>query len=183
MEFSKARILEWVAFPFSKGSSQPGLPHCRQILYQLSHKGSPRILEWVVSPFSSRSSWPRIELRSPALQADSLPAELPGKPTREQATRQIWRLPSLSPSVLKASKEIPVCGYSSIIMCLVPEQCTISNLFYLMKCSSWQSIKTLHHQAADRFQHCLQLCKTETNQQRGEERKEKAKTITRQREP
>ena len=27
----------------------PGLPHCRQILYQLSHKGSPRILEWVAS--------------------------------------------------------------------------------------------------------------------------------------
>ena len=24
----------------------PGLPHCRQILHQLSHKGSPRILEW-----------------------------------------------------------------------------------------------------------------------------------------
>ena len=23
----------------------PGLPHCRQILYQLSHQGSPRILE------------------------------------------------------------------------------------------------------------------------------------------
>ena len=25
----------------------PGLLHCRRILYQLSHKGSPRILEWV----------------------------------------------------------------------------------------------------------------------------------------
>ena len=25
----------------------PGLPHCGQILYQLSHKGSPKILEWV----------------------------------------------------------------------------------------------------------------------------------------
>ena len=37
----------------------PGLPHCRQILYQLSHKGSLRILEWVAYPFSSRSSWPR----------------------------------------------------------------------------------------------------------------------------
>ena len=37
----------------------PGLPHCRQILYQLSHKGSPRILEWVAYPFSSRSSRPR----------------------------------------------------------------------------------------------------------------------------
>ena len=29
----------------------PGLLHCRQILYQLSHKGSPRILEWVAYPF------------------------------------------------------------------------------------------------------------------------------------
>ena len=37
----------------------PGLPHCRQILHQLSHKGSPRILKWVVYPFSSRSSQPR----------------------------------------------------------------------------------------------------------------------------
>ena len=27
-----------------------GLLHCRQILYQLSHKGSPRILEWVAYP-------------------------------------------------------------------------------------------------------------------------------------
>ena len=34
----------------------PGLPHCRWILYQLSHKGSPRILEWVAYPFSSGSS-------------------------------------------------------------------------------------------------------------------------------
>ena len=42
----QARILEWVAFPFSRESSQPqgsnpGLPHCRWILYQLSHKGNP----------------------------------------------------------------------------------------------------------------------------------------------
>ena len=37
----------------------PGLPRCRQILYQLSHLGSPRILEWVAYPFFSRSSWPR----------------------------------------------------------------------------------------------------------------------------
>ena len=27
-----------------------GLPHCRWILYQLSHKGSPRIVEWVAYP-------------------------------------------------------------------------------------------------------------------------------------
>ena len=44
---------------FPTQGSNPGLPNCRQILYQLSHKGSPRILEWVAYPFSSRSSWPR----------------------------------------------------------------------------------------------------------------------------
>ena len=37
----------------------PDLPHCRQILYQLSHKGSPRILVWVTYPFSSGSFQPR----------------------------------------------------------------------------------------------------------------------------
>ena len=56
----QARILEQVTFPFSGGifptqGSNPGLPHCRRILYQLSHKGSPRILEWVAYPFSSCS--------------------------------------------------------------------------------------------------------------------------------
>ena len=41
----------------------PGLPHCRWILCQLSHKRNPRILEWVDYPFSSRSSWPRNRTR------------------------------------------------------------------------------------------------------------------------
>ena len=44
---------------FPTQGSNPGLPHCRWILFQLSHKGSPRILEWVAYLFSSRSSWPR----------------------------------------------------------------------------------------------------------------------------
>ena len=44
---------------FPTQGSNPGLPNCRRILYQLSHKGSPRILEWVAYPFSSGSSWPR----------------------------------------------------------------------------------------------------------------------------
>ena len=44
---------------FPTQGSNPGLPHCRWILYQLSHQGSPRILEWVAYPFSSRSSGPR----------------------------------------------------------------------------------------------------------------------------
>ena len=70
--------------------SNPGLLHCRRILYQLNHKGSPRILEWVAYPFSSESSHPRnwtgdlpnpgIKPRSPLLHVDSLPAKPRGKP-------------------------------------------------------------------------------------------------------
>ena len=44
---------------FPSQGSNPGLPHCGQILSQLSHHGSPRILEWVASPFSRASSGPR----------------------------------------------------------------------------------------------------------------------------
>ena len=45
-------------------SSQPRdwtqvCPHCKWVLYQVSHKGSPRILEWIAYPFSGGSSWPR----------------------------------------------------------------------------------------------------------------------------
>ena len=39
--------------------SSLGLPHYRQSLYQLSHKGSPRILKRVAYPFSRGSSLPR----------------------------------------------------------------------------------------------------------------------------
>ena len=52
----QARIREWVAIPFSRGSSQPrdwtrspalqGLWHYRQILYSLSHQRSPKKGWW-----------------------------------------------------------------------------------------------------------------------------------------
>ena len=48
---------------FPTQGSNPGLPHCRWILYQLSQKWSPRILVWVAYPFSSGSSWPRNSTR------------------------------------------------------------------------------------------------------------------------
>ena len=56
----RARILEWVAIPFSRGSSRPrdqtwGLLHCRQILYHLSHKGKP-CLQYIGILFSSKRS-------------------------------------------------------------------------------------------------------------------------------
>ena len=54
----QARILEWVGSLtllqgiFSIQGSNPGLLHCRQILYQLSNKGNPRILEYIAYPLS-----------------------------------------------------------------------------------------------------------------------------------
>ena len=60
--------------------SNPGLLHCRWTLYHLSQQGSPKILEWVAYPSPGDLPNPGIELGSPALQVDSLPAELPGKP-------------------------------------------------------------------------------------------------------
>ena len=41
---------------FPTQGSNPVLLHCRRIIYQLSHKGSPRILVWVAYPFSNGSS-------------------------------------------------------------------------------------------------------------------------------
>ena len=65
---------------FPPQRSNPGLPHCGWILNQLSHQKSPRRLEWVAIPSPADLPKPGIELGSPALQADSLPAEPPGKP-------------------------------------------------------------------------------------------------------
>ena len=49
-----------------------------------------RILEWVAVPFSRGSSHPRNWTGSPALQVDSLPAELPGNPITEFLSSPQW---------------------------------------------------------------------------------------------
>ena len=53
---------------FPTQGSNPALPHCRQVLYQLSHQGSPRILEWVVHMlFNSK-----VELKIPHFESGPL---------------------------------------------------------------------------------------------------------------
>ena len=79
-EFSMPEYWSGQPFPSPGDLLNPGLPHCRQILYQLSHQGSPRILEWELIPSPVDLPNPGIEAGSPALQVDSLPTELPGKP-------------------------------------------------------------------------------------------------------
>ena len=44
---------------FPTQGSNPGLPYWMQIIYHLSHQGSPTILEWVAYPFSWGTSPPR----------------------------------------------------------------------------------------------------------------------------
>ena len=51
----QARILDWVAFLFSRGSSQSRSPTLQADSLPAEPQGSPRILEWVAYPFSSRS--------------------------------------------------------------------------------------------------------------------------------
>ena len=51
---------------------------CNPMDYTVHGILQARILEWAGVPFSRGSSQPRIEPRSPAWQADSLPAELQG---------------------------------------------------------------------------------------------------------
>ena len=66
------RILEWVFISISRGSSQSGghptisciigsLLHCRQILYQMCHQGSPKswINSWNILHWSFNFLWPQ----------------------------------------------------------------------------------------------------------------------------
>ena len=64
---------------FPTQGSNPGLPHCRCILYYLRHQGSPRGVGGLYL-FPGDLPNPGIKLGSPALQVDSLPAELRGNP-------------------------------------------------------------------------------------------------------
>ena len=85
---------------FPTQGSKPGLPHFRWILYQLNHKGSSRILAWVACPFSMGSPNPGIEPWAPALQADPLPTEPPGKPCSSSLLQGIFPTRRSNPGLL-----------------------------------------------------------------------------------
>ena len=52
---------------FPTHGSNPGLPHCRWILYHLIHQWSSRILEWVAYPSYRGTSWPRNRIGVPCI--------------------------------------------------------------------------------------------------------------------
>ena len=57
-EFSiVSRLFHYIyIYIYNKYIFNPDLLHCREILYQLSHQGSPGILEWVAYPYAGGSS-------------------------------------------------------------------------------------------------------------------------------
>ena len=97
----QARMLEWVAFPFSRGSSQPKIRVFVTLVCVFSRSvvsdsqlvdcslpgssvvGVSRQEYWSGLPFPSPGDLPHpgIKPRSPALQSDSLMTELRGKPS------------------------------------------------------------------------------------------------------
>ena len=81
MGIFKARILEWVAMPSSRGSSQPRSPTLEADSLQSEPPGKPKNTGvGSLTLLQGNLPNPGIELGSPALQVNSLPAELPGKP-------------------------------------------------------------------------------------------------------
>ena len=67
---------------FPTQESNPVLPHCRGILYQLSHKGSPKLLEWVAYLFSKGSS---------QLRSGTAVSWIAGRFFTNWATREAWK--------------------------------------------------------------------------------------------
>ena len=125
IEIFQARILEWVACPLPGDLPNPGiepsLPHCRRILYQLSHQGAQEYCSGQPIPSPGDLPDPGTELGSPALQMDSLSDELPGKP--EQCIPVCkWHNAINQPDRIKKKKR-----FTSIVYCLYSNS-VISNL-------------------------------------------------------
>ena len=125
----QARILEWVAIPFSRGifpaqGSNMGLPHLRQTLYSLSHEGNLGALGCSISHLRRKESslcvskgcgssspprsWEAGEGQVHRLDYCSLllpPPQRQGSWTTGSMTAWHWGLATTAPSSLT-----PACG-------------------------------------------------------------------------
>ena len=80
MGILQAKILEWIAMPSSSGSAQPRDQNQVGAFFTIwaTREAQEHESGWPIPPPKDLPD-PGIKLGSPALQADSLPAELPGK--------------------------------------------------------------------------------------------------------
>ena len=99
---------------FLTQGSNTGLPHCRQILYQLSHKGSPRILEWVAYPLLVDLPEPGIEVGvfyiAGGFFANWAISEGPFLPAAAAAAKLLQSCPTLCDPIYGSPPGSPVPG-------------------------------------------------------------------------
>ena len=112
--------------------SNPGLPHCRQVLYCLSHQGSQRILECVAYAFSRGSSWPRNQTWDYCI-AGRFFTSWAGKATRELPGRSIKIDIGFNKNILSVHKA------TIIIMNLRGDTDMVTNK------TQWTLLKTLEY--------------------------------------
>ena len=110
----QGRVLEWVAFPFSSGSSQPrDITQVSRIaggfFNQLSHKGSPRILEWVAYPSP-------VDLHGPGIETQGLNK---GLLRCRGILYQLSYLWSPSATIPESVKEHPLVVWQGSFSCIV----------------------------------------------------------------
>ena len=98
MEFSRPEYWSRKPFPSPGDLPNPGIKprsSALQILYKLSHKGSPRILEWIACPLSRGSSQPRNWTRVSCIAGGFFTSALPGyshlKPICWAFERDEWK--------------------------------------------------------------------------------------------
>ena len=103
---------EYGAYPFFRGTSWPrkflGLSHLLS-----EPPGKPKNMELISS--SGELPDPGMELRSPAMQVDSLPAELPGKPGWGPRTHISRRFPGDAATVVAQGPDLRTPGLEQCI--------------------------------------------------------------------
>ena len=105
----QARILEQVAIPFSRGSSQPRdgtqVSRIAGRFFTSRATREAQVLEWAAYPFSSGSSNPGIKPGSPAIKTKSLSTELSAKAYVQPTA---WKWAELQQEELRHSLRIPL---------------------------------------------------------------------------
>ena len=75
---------------FPTQGSNPSLPHCKQILYQLSHKGSPRIPKGVGSQSLLQQIFPTQESNQGLLRCRQILYQLSYQGALKNLSNQLW---------------------------------------------------------------------------------------------
>ena len=164
----QATVLEWVDFPFSRGSSQP------RDWTQVSLIAGRFFTSWATResqeywsgypiPYPADLPDPGIKPGSPALQADSLLTELSGKPQKAECWRtdfelQYWKKLLRVPWTARRSNQ-------SILKEICPEY-SLEGLMLKLKFQYFSHLM----QRADSFEKTLMLGKSEGGRRRGWQR-------------